>query len=144
FWDGMYGSTWADTHGMFLPRGDEGAETLSSLCLWLGLLPTVAMLTGFVQAVWHLVTREWDHPYFVLVVTTALTAASILAFTMEHPWYSTLKAHWALSLAPCAGVFAALGLETMCRRSGRLQWVIYTNLLGLGGLVLYLFWYRGT
>jgi len=143
FWDGMYGSLWADSHGTFLKWGDERALTLSSVCLWLALLPSVAMLLGFGQALTHVMTREWDHPYFILVVTTALSVAGLLLFTMEHPWYSTLKAHWALSLTPCAGVFAALGLETMCRQLGRLRWALYANLGVLGGLVLYLFWYRG-
>jgi hypothetical protein len=141
FWDGMYGSTWADTHTMFLKRVDE-MDASSSLCLWLALLPSVAMVLGFGQALWHLMTREWDHPYFVLVTTSVLTVASILWFTMAHPFYSTLKAHWALSLVPCAGVFAGLGLETMCRQLGRLRWLLYANLGVLGGLVLHLFWYR--
>lgn len=68
--------------------------------------------------------------------------AALLSFTLEHPFYSNLKAHWALSLAPCVGVFAALGLETMCEQLGRLRCALYANLVLLGGLVLYLFWYR--
>ncbi len=143
FWDGMYGSMWADTHGVFLKRGAAELQTMSSVVLWLALLPTAAILLGFLQALAHLLTREWDHPYLILVVTTVLTVASMISFTLEHPWYSTLKAHWGLSLVPCAGVFAALGLETMCRKLGRLRWILYANLASLGGLVLHLFWYRG-
>jgi hypothetical protein len=141
FWDGMYGSMWADSHNVFVRRDDRFAA-LSSVCLWLALLPTVAVLAGFCQALWHLTTRQWDHPYFVIVLTSVLTVTALLWFTLEHPWYSTLKAHWALSLVPCAGVFGGLGLETMCRRSGRLRWVVYANVVALGGVVLYLFWYR--
>lgn len=143
FWDGMYASTWGDSYGMFLNRDAPEVQTLASLYLWLALLPSVAMLLGFGKAVWHLLTREWDHPYFILVVTTILTVTSMVSFAMEHPFYTTLKAHWALSLAPCAGVFAALGLETMCQQLGRLRWVLYANLVIAGGLLLYLFWYRG-
>ena len=144
FWDGIYGSMWADTHGVFLRRDGSETRILPTLCLWLALLPSAAMLLGFGLALRHLLTREWDHPYFVLVGTTILTVDSLVAFTMEHPFYSTLKAHWALSLTPCAAVFAALGLETICLRLGRLRWAVYGNLLLLGALVLWLYWYRGT
>lgn len=142
FWDGMYGAMWADTHGMFLNANDPRAAALSSLCLWLALLPTVAILIGFLRAVRHLLTRHWDHPYFVLVVVTVLTVTAVLSFALQHPFYSNLKAHFALSLTPCAGVFAALGLETMCQRLGRLRWLLYLNLVLLGALVLSVFWYR--
>ncbi len=142
FWDGMYGSMWADSHGVFVPR-DDRSQLLSTVCLWLALLPTVAILVGFAHAVRHLATRDLEHPYLVIVVTSALTVAGILSFTMDHPWYSTLKAHWALSLTPCVGVFAGLGLETMCRQAGRLRWLVYANVAALGGLTIQLFWYRG-
>ena len=142
FWDGLYGSLWADTHGMFLNAADQRTATLSTLCLWLALLPSVAILLGFLQAVRHLLTREWDHPYFLLVVNTVLTATAVLSFALQHPFYSNLKAHFALSLTPCAGVFAALGLEAMCQRLGRLRSLLYLNLVLLGGLVPYVFWYR--
>lgn len=141
FWDGMYDGVWTDSHGVFL-RGDRQADVLSSVGLWLALLPTVAVVLGFLQATWRLATREWDHAYFVPVVTTLLTETALLSFTMEHPWFSTLKPQWALALVPAVAVFAGEGLDTMCRQAGRGRWLLYANLAALAGLVLYLFWYR--
>ena len=141
FWDGMYDGLWTDSHGVFL-RGDDQADMLSSVILWLALLPTVAIVLGFLQATWRLVTREWDHAYFIPVVTTAFTVTALLSFTMEHPWFSTLKPQWGLALVPAAAVFAGEGLETMCRQAGRGRSLLYANLAALAGLILYLFWYR--
>jgi len=143
FWDGMYASLWADPHRVFLNLNDPDAPTLSSLCLWLALLPSVAVVRGLSLTIRHLLTGEWDHPYFILLMTTVLTLTAVLTFGLEHPFYSNAKAHFALSLTPCAAVFAALGLETMCQRLGRLRWVVYLNLALLSAVVLYLFWYRG-
>ncbi len=143
FWDGMYGSMWSDSHNVFVSRDAPVLQMLSSIGLWLALLPTVAIATGFFAAIRQLIREDWDHPYFVLVLTTLLTVASTLMFTLEHPWYSTLKSHWALSLVPCAGVFAALGFEILCRNLGRLRYLAYANVAALGGLMLYVFWYRG-
>lgn len=84
-----------------------------------------------------------ERPYFILVFTTLGIVASMLWFTLQYPIYSALKAHWALSLIPCAAVFAALGLETMCRQSGRLRVAIYASLALLVANVFWLFWYRG-
>ena len=134
---------WSDSHNVFVSRDAAFLQMLSSVTLWLALLPPVAMVIGFLAAIRHLVREEWDHPYFVPVVTTILTVTSTLVFTLEHPWYSTLKAHWALSLVPCAGIFAALGFEILCRNLGRLRYLAYANVAGLAGPVLYVFWYRG-
>lgn len=143
FWDGMYGSMWGDSHNMFLSPNNRDVQTIAAVCLWLALLPSVAILLGFLQAARHVVTREWDHPYFILVFTTLGTVASMLWFSLRYPIYSGMKAHWALSLIPCAAVFAALGLETMCRQSGRLRVAIYASLALLVADVFWLFWYRG-
>jgi hypothetical protein len=44
---------------------------------------------------------------------------------------------------PFVPAISRWGLETMCRQLGRLRWALCSNLGVLGGLVLYLFWYRG-
>ena len=143
FWDGMYGSMWSDSHGVFVSRDATELQWLSSIILWLAMLPTVAIATGLFAAIRHLVRVEWDHPYFVPVVTTILTVSSTLVFTIEHAWYSNLKSHWALSLVPCAALFGALGLEILYRQLGRLRYLAYANLAAVAALVFYVFWYRG-
>ncbi|MFN2376134.1 MAG: hypothetical protein ABR538_06335 [Candidatus Binatia bacterium] len=142
-WDGMYGTLWGDSYLMFLSRDSPEIAMLAIACLWLGLLPTVAILLGFGQALWRLFTRGWNQPLFIPVVTTALTVTAMISFTLEHPLYSAQKAHWGLSILPCAAAFAAIGLETMCLRLGPLRWLVYLDLAALAALVPWLFWYRG-
>ncbi len=144
FWDGKYASMWMDTHGTFLNPGDRRTQILGTQILWLALLPATAILVGFGKAVKSLLWREWDHPYLILVLTSVLTVISLISFTMEVPTYSTIKAFFFLSLISSLGVFAALGLDTMCLQLGRLRWLLYGNLGALYGIILYLFWYRGT
>jgi hypothetical protein len=56
-------------------------------------------------------------------------------------FHTTVKAFFFLSLISSIGVFAALGLETMCWQLGRLRWLLYGNLAALYGIIFYLFWY---
>ncbi len=143
FWDGMYGSLWADTHGMFLNQGLADLQVAATLSLWLAILPMTAVVLGFGIALHHLITRQWDHPYFVLVMATTFMLASTLLFNLEQAFYSMMKAHWSLWLLPSASVFAALGLETMCQQAGWGRWLIYVDLVALWSLVAWLYWYRG-
>ena len=144
FWDGKYASMWTDTHGTFLNISDKRTQMLSSLSLWLALLPSLAILLGFGKAVVNVFTKRWDHPYSILVLTSVFTVVSLLSFTMEVPTFSTIKAFFFLSLLSSLGVFAALGLDTICSRLRQLRWIVYGNLALLYGLIAYLFWYRGT
>lgn len=142
FLDGIYGSMWADSHAMFVNPDHEQRRRLTLVVLCLALLPTIAIALGFAQAARHLLVRDWDHPFLPLVLTTVLTVAGMISFALQTPFYSAIKAHYALSLTPCAGVFAAMGLETMGRRLGRGRWLLYANLAVLGSLVPVLFWYQ--
>jgi 4-amino-4-deoxy-L-arabinose transferase-like glycosyltransferase len=144
FWDGDYASMWTDPEGTFLSPDERMTNILASLCLWLAVLPSVAILLGLGQAVVHLIRRKWDHPFFLLVLTTLLTLAAAISFSLEVPFFSTIKAFFFLSLLSSVAVFAALGLETMSRQLGRLRWLLYANLATLYGMIVYLFWYRGT
>lgn len=145
FWEGMYSTTWGDSHGTFVDR--SGGETVINATryaiLWLALLPTLGIVVGFCRAVVFLIRRNWDHPYFVLVGTTLLSFVALLFFTMEVPFHSTVKGFFLLSLVPAYGVFGALGLNLLCSRLGRLRWLVYTNLAVLDALILFTFFYRG-
>lgn len=144
FWDGKYASMWADSHNAFLKHRGRLYRDLESMILWLAFLPSVAILFGFGKAFLYLLRREWDHPFLILVLTSVLSVVSVILFTMEVPYFSTVKAFFFLSLISSIGVFAALGLEMMCQQLGRLRWLLYGNLATLYGIILYLFWYRVT
>lgn len=144
FGDGLYASAWTDAHGTFLDMNDVTTQVVAGIILMLALLPSVAIAMGFSQSVGWLIQRDWDHPYLILVVTSLLTFFSVIAFTMEVPFFSTVKSTFLLSLIPAISVFAGLGLDTLCHSLGRGRWVLYGNLGVLYTLILYLFWYRGT
>ena len=144
FWDGMYASMWTDAHGTFLDTSHSTTQIVASVVLVLALLPSAAILFGFGQAVIWLINREWDHPFLIVALTSVLTFVSVLSFTMEVPFFSTIKATFLLSLIPAIGVFAGMGLETVCRKLGHGRWMVYGNLGLLYSLILYLFTYRGT
>ena len=64
-----------------------------------------------------------------------------VSFTMEAPFFSTIKAFFLLSLVPAVGVFSGLGLEQAAQGLGRMRWLLYANLALLAGAVLCLFAY---
>jgi 4-amino-4-deoxy-L-arabinose transferase-like glycosyltransferase len=142
-WDGQYGSAWTDSHHAFLSHKDPATPRLGAWLYWLALLPTAAMLAGFAQSVAGIWRRGWDHPRTVLAATTVLTLTGVIAFTLETPTHSTIKAFFCLSLIPALAVFAGKGLDGMRVRLGRWQWTLYANLAALYGLAVYTFWYRG-
>lgn len=144
FWDGQYGSLWGDSHGNFLKIDDDRANKLGMIIIYLALLPTVAILLGFFQSLKKLF-RSWrSEPDLALVMVSVLTITSLVSFTMEVPFYSTIKAFFFLSLLPAIAVFGGKGLYTMCQNIGRFRYIVYCNLLVLYLLIVNLFWYQGT
>jgi len=142
FWEVMYATFWADPLGFFLPRTDARVDLLQSLILCLAVFPTAGIALGFLRACRFLVSDGWDHPFFILVTTGFWTLAAIVLFTLELPFYSTVRAFFGLSLIPAIGVFAGLGLEQMSRQLGRLRLLMYAELACLYGLILVLFTVR--
>ncbi|MBW2287611.1 MAG: glycosyltransferase family 39 protein [Deltaproteobacteria bacterium] len=139
FWEAIYGSLWMDVPGYLVAPESRGRDSLGSVILWLALLPSVGIVVGFLSACRHLLQREWNHPFFIAVTTSFWTLMSVMLFTLETPYYSTAKAVFLLSLIPAIAAFAGLGLDGMCRRLGRLRFLLYANLAGLYGSILYLF-----
>ncbi len=144
FWDGKYGSMWMDTHGSFLKRDDEQANLYGSIIIYLALLPGVSILLGLYQSLRSVFKSARCNPDLALVMVSALTFISLLSFTMEVPFFSTIKAFFYISLLPAIAVFAGKGLYTMSRNLGRFKFVLYANLVALYLLIINLFWYRGT
>jgi len=141
FWDGLYGSAWTDGHGAFLRWNKDPPVILATAILWLALLPTTAMLLGFARTVRDLWRGDGDLPWLLLVLVSVLSVAALISFTMELPFFSTVKAFFLLSLAGPAGAFAARGFETMAARLGRACWLIHLDLVVLAGLIGWQFWY---
>jgi len=144
FWDGKYGSMWMDTHGSFLNLGDEKTNLHGSIIIYLALLPSVAILLGFYQSLRSIFKSAKSNPNLALVMVSALTIISLISFTMEVPFYSTIKAFFYLSILPPIAVFAGNGLYTMCRNLGKFRFIVYANLFVLYWFIINLFWYRGT
>ncbi|MFC1714717.1 ArnT family glycosyltransferase [Candidatus Poribacteria bacterium] len=144
FWDGKYGSMWMDTHGSFLKTNDDQANLYGSIIIYLALLPSVSILLGFCQSLRSAFKSARCNPNFALIMVFVLTFISLLSFTMEVPFFSTIKAFFYLSLLPVIAVFAGKGLYTMSRNLGKFRFILYANLIVLYMLIARLFWYRGT
>jgi hypothetical protein len=138
-WEVMYATFWTDPLGFFLPRTDARVDFLQSLILCLAFFPMVGIALGFLRACRLLIFEGWDHPFLILVTMSFWTLAAIVLFTLELPFYSTVRAFFALSLIPAIGVFAGLGLELLSRQLGRLRVLMYADLACLYGLILFLF-----
>lgn len=133
-----------DTHGSFLNLGDEKANLYGNIIIYLALLPSVAILVGFYQSLRLIFKSTRCNSNLALVMVSTLTITSLISFTMEVPFYSTIKAFFYLSLLPPIAVFAGKGLYTMCRNLGKFRFIVYANLIVLYLLIINLFWYRGT
>ncbi|MFQ6043244.1 MAG: hypothetical protein ACE5PV_20525 [Candidatus Poribacteria bacterium] len=145
---------WMDTHGSFLDLGDEKSNLYGSVIIYLALLPGVAILLGFYQSLkaisFAAISRQTNFKSarsdynLALIMVSTLTIISLISFTMEVPFYSTIKAFFCLSLLPPIAVFAGKGLYTMCRNLGKFRFIVYANLIVLYLFIINLFWYRGT
>ena len=145
FGDGVYSTLWGDAlcGGMtavdFRPPWNYD---LMAVGYWLALLPTLAMLTGAVWALWHFLrkpTADW-------MVLNGLAFAFALAFVfmaLKVPYYGQVKASYGLlTLLPlCA--YGAAGWDALTRR-GRVSGWILSGVLGLWAMNSYAsFWIHG-
>ena len=137
FWDGIYATLWTDGHGYFVTQPDQ--IILMRLIIWLAVIPTTAILLGFFQSVKSILKSPYRNPNLAFVLLSLLTLTAIISFSIEVPYYSTIKAFFFLSLTIPISIFAGQGLLTMCERFGRLKVVIYVNLIALYGLIALVF-----
>jgi len=130
FFDGIYGTFYTDGHGYghFLNFSDPTTPQLQCLSLMLALIPTAGLFLGIFLMLRHLIRHMLLHPYLVHLMVVLFTIASVIAFTMRVPTYSTIKAWYLLSLIPSLTVFAALGLNHMAQNLARLRYVLYAAL----------------
>ena len=108
----------------------------------LAVVPTVALLIGFCQSVRDALDPPYPNPSLALVLLTALTLTAALYYTLQQPFYSSIKAFFFLSLITPFAVFAARGLRAMALNLGRFRPLLYAHLGLLYALIAATFWYR--
>ncbi len=139
FADGEYGSMWGDSHHAFYRKPREHTRNVTTVIYALALLPSVAILIGFIKSIRIIVSRGLGHRLTIPVLLSILTVTGVLSFTLENPSRYVIKAFFFLSLIPCIGLFSGIGLQIMIRQLGRLKYLLYAGAAALAGLVIYLF-----
>lgn len=129
--DGIYSTLWADGlvggQSALAPWPPWNYDAMSAGGL-LAILPTLALLAGFVAALVRLV-REPRADWFLLVALFFLTGFAIVLVTLEVPAYAHAKAFFgSAALVPLCAV-AALGLDVLAARSRALRAIV---LIALG------------
>ena len=137
FWDGMYATLWTDGHDYFVTH--QYQITLMRVIVWLAVIPTIAMLLGFFKSVKSVLKSPYGNPNLALVLLSLLTLTAIIYFTIEVPFFSTIKAFFFVSLTIPISVFTGKGLLTMCNNFGRFKFVIYADLIVLYVLIMLVF-----
>lgn len=140
FLDGEYGTLWGDAHHRFVRTA--GQQHLSRGILLLAVLPTLALLLGLCQSIRDALDPPYPNPSLALVLLTALTLTAALYYTLQQPFYSSIKAFFVLSLITPFAVFAARGLRAMALNLGRFRPLLYAHLGLLYALIAATFWYR--
>jgi len=114
FWDSLYSTFWFD--GMlsgvsnFEMRPPWNYTPMLACVLW-SILPTGAILVGFIRAV---VVRA---PVEIAFCSTAvgLYVEAMLCLYLVVPIYSTAKASYTIGATPCYAVLGAAGIVLCCR-----------------------------
>jgi len=142
FWDGYYGSMWTDPHLVMVDYRDKAADTQGSIILCLALLPSVAMVLGFLTSMKRVLLHRLFEPDFALVALSIITILALVWYTIEIPFITSIKASYSLSLMPAFAVFSGIGLCAMARNLKRFAPLLYACLLVNFILIVRLFWYR--
>jgi hypothetical protein len=109
--DGIYVSMWSDPFQSFLNPGDVRLPVWSALALLLALWPTILIAVGFVESTRRALARPFQSVDFLLVAVPVWSLTALLLFSLEVPFYSTVKAFFVLSLVPIFGVQLARGRD---------------------------------
>ncbi len=124
FWDGEYASMWGEDH-FFVARMDDKLQmNLMRWTLFLALMPSIAMMAGALRSAGRAFFGNDLHA-FALLLLSFLSVTSAVNFSMEIPFFSTVKAFFLLSLLGPSVVFACEGFDMMMARSGHMRWVAH-------------------
>ncbi len=119
FWDAIYSTFWLD--GFLSGLTPAGGEIpwnwrLMISGAWLGLVPTMAMISGAAGTVLR-PRRQGAGALFFSIAAAAAYFGALFLMATTTPFYSTGKAFYALGLLPCFGALAAAGFEPLMGRT---------------------------
>jgi hypothetical protein len=153
FWDAMYAGLWFDSNqGGIIQRGfhPKWAYRFAESALLWAAIPTIAILAGSIRAVLprrrvHPTDASRSHAHFTLVLSLCVIGsygAAILGHSLLVPYYSVLKASYALAALPSLAVLIAAGFEPLMRyRTTRA--LLHAWIAGWVVLVYAGYWVRG-
>lgn len=117
-WDGLYASFWMDsTLGSIVNRAEAPQWNYGFLLtsVWLGLVPTLLILTGLVRTI-ATPHRLAGTGHLFAVLCIAIYFAVILNLCLHVPFFSPIKASYTVGLTPCYTILATAGLDTVSKR----------------------------
>lgn len=110
FADGLYASCWAEIYRSFLNPNDDGPLKLwVGASLLLAAWPSLLILLGFGETLRRALRRPFADAELLLVAVPVWSLAALVSFTLEVPFYSTIKAFFLLSLVPVLAIWLARG-----------------------------------
>jgi len=124
FWDGEYGSMWGENHFFVARMEDKRGMSLMRWTLFFALMPTIAMVAGVLRFAGKAFFSN-DLSALALILLTFLSITSAVNFSMEIPFFSTVKAFFLLSLLGPFVLLACEGFDMMMARSGHMRWMIH-------------------
>jgi hypothetical protein len=142
FWDGYYGSMWMDPHLNMIDCRDGHTSSYGTIIFGLALLPSAAILVGWIRLLRDICASRLFKPDFALVIAAPLMLMALVWHTLQMPFITTVKAFFTIALLPAFAVFSGVGLHEMAQNLRKFSLVLYISLLVLFVLIVYLFWYR--
>lgn len=142
FWDGMFASFWSDGGMLFFADWMTQARALMSVTLLLAVLPTAAVVRGFLEICHDALIRPAVSlsDQFMLSVTV-WSWCGLIYFTMQTASYTTMKAYYILSLMPVFGVMFYRGRQAMTLRVPWIGWAIDLSLVLLTLITVFIYRY---
>jgi 4-amino-4-deoxy-L-arabinose transferase-like glycosyltransferase len=141
--DGNYASMWADVYRAFLNVSDPNVYSWIVIQLLFALLPSFVILLGFfatVQSVWREPPGNAD---ILLVGFSVWLWQSLIVFTLDLPFGSTIKAFFFLSMVPVFAIYLIRGRDILNQRFHLFSYILDINLMLLGCISALLYRYSG-
>ena len=110
----------------------------------LALLPSLAILFGFFVAVRSVWFEPADNTDLLLVAFSVWLGLSLISFTLQLPFGSTIKAFFALSALPVLAVYLIRGRNIFNAKSHWLSVLLDLDLLALACLSIFLYRYSAS
>jgi hypothetical protein len=134
---------WADVYRAFLNVSDRNVYSWIVIQLLFALLPSFVILLGFfatVQSVWREPPGNAD---ILLVGFSVWLWQSLIVFTLDLPFGSTIKAFFFLSMVPVFAIYLIRGRDILNQRFHLFSYILDINLMLLGCISALLYRYSG-